>query len=66
MCGGMLGAMVSRIAPARGDGAHCPSTARQSALHEQIFKRMGSCFLHKFGTDRGEAGTISQIPKFSF
>jgi hypothetical protein len=32
-CGGMLWAMA-RIAPARGDDAHCPSTARQTTFHD--------------------------------
>ena len=32
----MLGAMA-RIAQARGDGVHCPSTARHAAFNDQMF-----------------------------
>jgi hypothetical protein len=39
MCGGTLTAMA-RFALARGNGAHCPSTARHAALQEHIFSVM--------------------------
>jgi len=34
----MLGAMA-RIAQARGDGVHCPSTARHAAFNDLVFPK---------------------------
>jgi hypothetical protein len=55
MCGGTLRA-IARISPARGDGAHCPSTIRHAALHEHNI--LYSIFV--FSTENGnkrEAGS---------